>query len=277
MSAVLSPTTPTPDLAAVKTRQQVAWSTGNYAVVGTTLQLVGEQLCEALDTRAGWRVLDVAAGNGNATLAAARRGCAVTSTDYVPSLLDAGRLRAQAEGHDIAFQEADAERLPFADASFDAVLSTFGVMFTPDQEQAAREMLRVCRPGGKIGLANWTPESFIGQLFKTIGKYVPPAAGLKSPALWGTQARLQELFGAGARALHIHSREFVFRYRSPQHWIEVFRTYYGPTNKTFGALDASGQAALQQDLLALMAARNRSGDATLVLPSEYLEVVVERA
>ena len=277
MSAVLSPTTATPDFAAVKTRQQAAWSTGNYAVVGTTLQLVGEQLCEALDPRAGWRVLDVAAGNGNATLAAARRGCAVTSTDYVPSLLDAGRQRALAEGHDIAFQEADAEKLPFADASFDAVLSTFGVMFTPDQEQAAREMLRVCRPGGKIGLANWTPDSFIGQLFKTIGKYVPPAAGLKSPALWGTQARLQELFGADARALHIHSREFVFRYRSPQHWIEVFRTYYGPTNKAFAALDASGQAALQQDLLALMAARNRSGDATLVLPSEYLEVVIERA
>ena len=277
MSAVLSPATATPDLAAVKTRQRSAWSTGNYAVVGTTLQIVGEQLCEALDPRAGWRVLDVAAGNGNGTLAAARRGCTVTSTDYVPSLLDAGRLRAQAEGHDIAFQEADAEKLPFGDASFDAVLSTFGVMFTPDQVQAARELLRVCRPGGKIGLANWTPDSFIGQLFKTIGKYVPPAAGLKSPALWGTQARLQELFGTGARALHIHSREFVFRYRSPQHWIEVFRTYYGPTNKTFAALDAGGQAALQQDLLALMAARNRSGDATLVLPSEYLEVVIERS
>lgn len=265
------------DFLALKTRQMAAWGSGDYAVIGTTLQIVGENLAEACDLKTDERVLDVAAGNGNATLAAARRGCAVTSTDYVPSLLDAGRLRAQAEGHDIAFQEADAERLPFADASFDAVLSTFGVMFTPDQEQAAREMLRVCRPGGKIGLANWTPESFIGQLFKTIGKYVPPAAGLKSPALWGTQARLQELFGAGARALHIHSREFVFRYRSPQHWIEVFRTYYGPTNKTFGALDASGQAALQQDLLALMAARNRSGDATLVLPSEYLEVVVERA
>jgi len=277
MSAVLSPTTtPTPDLAAVKTRQQAAWSTGNYAVVGTTLQIVGEQLCEALDLRADWRVLDVAAGNGNATLAAARRGCAVTSTDYVPSLLEAGKLRAQADGHDITFQEADAEKLPFADAGFDAVLSTFGVMFTPDQEQAAREMLRVCRPGGKIGLANWTPESFIGQLFKTIGKYVPPAAGLKSPALWGTQPRLQELFGAGARALHIHSREFVFRYRSPEYWIEIFRSYYGPMNKTFAALDAEHQAAFHQDLLALMAARNRSGDATLVLPSEYLEVVIER-
>ena len=275
MSAVLSPTTP--DLAAVKTRQQAAWSTGNYAVVGTTLQIVGEQLCEALDLRAGSRVLDVAAGNGNATLAAARRWCEVTSTDYVPALLDASRLRAQAEGLGVIFQDADAENLPFADASFDAVLSTFGVMFTPDQERAATELLRVCRPGGKIGLANWTPDSFIGQLFKTIGKVVPPAPGVKSPALWGTQARLQELFGAGARALHIHRREFVFRYRSPEHWIEVFRTYYGPTNKTFAALDANGQAALHQDLLALMAARNRSGDATLVLPSEYLEVVIERA
>jgi SAM-dependent methyltransferase len=277
MSTVLATRTPAPDFATIKARQQATWASGDFAVIGTTLQIVGESLAEAVDVRAGERVLDVAAGNGNATLAAARRGGVVTSTDYVPSLLEAGRLRAQVEGHDIAFQEADAEKLPFADASFDAVLSTFGVMFTPDQEQAAREMLRVCRPGGKIGLANWTPESFIGQLFKTIGKYVPPAAGLKSPALWGTQARLQELFGAGARALHIHSREFVFRYHSPEHWIEVFRTYYGPMNKTFAALDAERQATFQQELLALMAARNRSGDATLVLPSEYLEVVIERA
>ena len=266
-----------PNFAAIKQRQQATWASGDFAVVGTTLQIVGEMLAEAADVCADERVLDVAAGNGNATLAAARRFAHVTSTDYVPALLEKGRERARAEVLPVTFQVADAEALPFADASFDAVLSTFGVMFTPDQEQAARELLRVCRPGGKIGLANWTPESFIGQLFKTIGKYVPPAAGLKSPALWGTQARLQELFGTGARALHIHSREFVFRYRSPQHWIEVFRTYYGPTNKTFAALDASGQAALQQDLLALMAARNRSGDATLVLPSEYLEVVIERA
>ena len=274
MSAVLS--TPTPDLAAVKTRQQAAWSTGNYAVVGTTLQIVGEQLCESLDLRSGARVLDVAAGNGNATLAAARRWCEVTSTDYVPALLDAGRLRAQAEGHSVLFQEADAEKLPFADASFDAVLSTFGVMFTPNQDQAAAELLRVCRPGGKIGLANWTPDSFIGQLFKTIGKYIPPAPGVKSPALWGTQARLDELFGAGARSIQAHSRDFVFRYRSPEHWIEVFRTYYGPMNKTFAALEGERQAAFHQEVMALMAARNRSGDATLVLPSEYLEVVIER-
>ena len=195
MSAVISASAPAIDLAAVKTRQQAAWSTGNYAVVGTTLQIVGENLCEALDLRSGSRVLDVAAGNGNATLAAARRWCDVTSTDYVPSLLESGRARAQAEGHTIQFQEADAENLPFPDASFDAVMSTFGVMFTPNQDKAASELARVCKPGGKIGLANWTPESFIGQLFKTIGKYVPPAPGVKSPALWGTKARLDELFG----------------------------------------------------------------------------------
>jgi len=277
MSAVLSAIPPAIDLAAVKTRQQAAWSTGNYAVVGTTLQIVGENLCEALDLRSGARVLDVAAGNGNASLAAARRWCDVTSTDYVGSLLESGRARAQAEGHSINFQEADAENLPFADASFDAVLSTFGVMFTPNQEKAAAELARVCKPGGRIGLANWTPESFIGQLFKTIGKYIPPAPGVKSPALWGTKARLEELFGKTAKEIRTVSREFTFRYRSPAHWIEVFRTYYGPMNKTYGALDAGKQAAFTRDLLALMERGNRSGDGTLVLPSEYLEVVIERS
>jgi ubiquinone/menaquinone biosynthesis C-methylase UbiE len=276
MSAVISTSSPTIDLAAVKTRQQAAWAAGNYAVVGTTLQIVGENLCEALDLRAGSRVLDVAAGNGNATLAAARRWCDVTSTDYVSSLLEAGRARAQTEGHTIRFQEADAENLPFPDASFDAVMSTFGVMFTPNQDQAASELARVCKPGGRIGLANWTPESFIGQVFKTIGKYIPPAQGVKSPGLWGTKPRLEELFGKTAREIRTTSREFIFRYRSPTHWIEVFRTYYGPMNKTFGALDAAKQAAFTEDLQALMDSRNRSGDRTLVLPSEYLEVVIER-
>lgn len=276
MSTVTSNVSPAIDLAAVKTRQQAAWSTGNYAVVGTTLQIVGEDLCEALDLRAGSRVLDVAAGNGNATLAAARRWCDVTSTDYVASLLESGRARAQAEGHTIRFQEADAEKLPFPDASFDAVVSTFGVMFTPNQEQAAAELARVCKPGGQIGLANWTPDSFIGQLFKTIGQYVPPAPGVKSPGLWGTQARLDELFRDTARDIRVNHRVFNFRYHSPAHWIDVFRTYYGPMNKTFGALDAEKQAAFTRDLLTLMASRNRSGDATLVLPSEYLEVVITR-
>jgi ubiquinone/menaquinone biosynthesis C-methylase UbiE len=264
------------DLAAVKTRQHAAWSTGNYAVVGTTLQIVGESLCEALDLRAGSRVLDVAAGNGNATLAAARRWCDVTSTDYVSTLLEAGRARAQAEGHTIHFQEADAENLPFPDASFDVVMSTFGVMFTPDQEKAASELARVCRPGGRIGLANWTPDSFIGQLFKTIGKYIPPAPGVKSPALWGTKARLDELFGKTAQEIRTTSRDFVFRYHSATHWIEVFRTYYGPLNKTFSALDTERRFAFSNDLLALIENHNRSCDRTLVLPSEYLEVVIER-
>jgi len=276
MSAVLSATPPAIDLAAVKTRQQAAWSTGNYAVVGTTLQIVGENLCDALDLRAGSRVLDVAAGNGNATLAAARRWCDVTSTDYVPSLLESGQARARAEGHTIAFQEADAENLPFPDASFDVVMSTFGVMFTPNQDKAASELARVCKPGGRIGLANWTPESFIGQLFKTIGKYVPPAPGVKSPALWGTKTRLDELFGKTAQNIRTASRHFTFRYGSPAHWIEVFRTYYGPMTKTYGALDAEKQAAFTRDLLALMESGNRSGDGTLVLATEYLEVVIER-
>lgn len=276
MSTVISASPPAIDFAAIKTRQRAAWSAGNYAVVGTTLQIVGESLCEALDLRAGSRVLDVAAGNGNASLAAARRWCEVVSTDYVSSLLESGRKRAQAEGYTIKFQEADAESLPFPDASFDGVLSTFGVMFTPNQDQAASELARVCKPGGRIGLASWTPESFIGQLFKTIGKYVPPAAGVKSPGLWGTQARIEELFGNTARAIRTTTRDFTFRYRSPPHWIEVFRTYYGPINKTFGALDPERQSAFTQDLLALMESRNRSGDRTLVLPSEYLEVIIER-
>ncbi len=263
------------DMAAIKLRQQAAWSAGNYAVVGTTLQIVGETLCEAVDVRAGWRVLDVAAGNGNATLAAARRGCEVTSTDYVVTLLEAARVRADAEAHAVRFQEADAEALPFADASFDAVLSTFGVMFTADQAKAAAELARVCKPGGRIGLANWTPEGFVGQLFKTIGRYVAPAPGVKAPALWGTRSRLEELFG-GVSAIRTASRHFVFRYRSARHWLESFRAYYGPMNRAFAALDPERQAALGRELVELAERGNRSGDGTLVLPSEYLEVVIDR-
>jgi SAM-dependent methyltransferase len=238
--------------------------------------VVGELLCEALDLRSGSRVLDVAAGNGNGTLAAARRWCDVTSCDYVPGLLESGRKRAVAEGHTVTFQEADAEKLPFADGSFDVVMSTFGVQFTPSQGQAAAEMARVCRSGGKIGVASWTPESFIGQLFMTIGTFVPPAAGLKSPAAWGTSSRIEELFGATAKDIRCTKREFVFRYRSAMHWIEVFRTYYGPMNRTYGALDADKQAAFTRELLDLLERGNRSTDRTLVLPSEYLEVLIER-
>ena len=275
-AAKVEPAPTLPDLSAVKTRQQGAWSSGDYATVGTTLQIVGETLCEALDLRAGQKVLDVAAGNGNVTLAAARRWCEVVSTDYVPALLERGRERAAAERLAIEFREADAEALPFADASFDAVVSTFGVMFTADQDKAAAELVRVCKPGGKIGLANWTPDGFIGQLFKTIGKYMPPPAGVKSPALWGTGARITEFFGAQASSIQLEQRDFVFRYRSAQHWLDVFKSYYGPLLKTFGALDPETRTALTDDLFELIKRFNRSGDKTMVVPSEYLEVVVTR-
>jgi SAM-dependent methyltransferase len=264
------------NLKELKARQQGAWSSGDYAVVGTTLQIVGEDLCEALDLRAGQKVLDVAAGNGNVSLAAARRWCEVVSTDYVASLLELGRMRAAAEGLSVEFREADAEALPFGNASFDVVVSTFGVMFTPNQEQAAAELLRVCKAGGKIGLANWTPDGFIGQLFKTLGKYLPPPAGAKSPAGWGMRARLSELFGAGAASIETEARHFVFRYRSPEHFLDVFKTYYGPMLKAFAALDGAGQQGLRRDLLALIGTMNRADDASMVLPSEYLEVVISK-
>jgi SAM-dependent methyltransferase len=276
MSAVASTIQPSVDLAAVKGKQQAAWSTGDYAVVGTTLQIVGESLCEALDLRPGERVLDVAAGNGNATLAAARRWTDVLSTDYVPALLERGRARASAEGLPVRFEPADAESLPYADESFDVVMSTFGVMFTPDQEKAAAEMARVCKRGGRIGLANWTPTSFIGELFKLMGRYIPPAAGVKSPALWGTEARLRELFGERVDQIAIEPRHFVFRYRSPAHWLEVFRTYYGPMHKAFGALDDAKKDSLAADLTALAERFNRATDGSLVAPGEYLEVVITR-
>ena len=264
------------DLQALKARQRVAWSSGDYAIVGTTLQIVGEELCEALDLRAGQRVLDVAAGNGNVALAAARRGCEVVASDYVPELLERARERAVAERLDIAFREADAEALPFPDGSFDVVVSTFGVMFTPDQEAAASEMLRVLTPGGKVGLANWTPEGFIGQIFKTIGRHLPPPSGARSPALWGTQDRLVELFEPHGASVASAPRHFVFRYRSPGHWLEVFRTYYGPVLKAFAALEHASQAALERDLLAVVDRFDRARDGHMVVPGEYLEVVITR-
>ena len=287
MSATAAPTPPTsqqpqsaaapaPDLSAIKVRQRVAWSSGDYAVIGRTLQIVGESLCEIVDLRAGERVLDVAAGNGNATLAAARRFAEVTSTDYVPTLLERGRARAEAEGLQVAFREADAEALPFADGAFDVVLSTFGVMFTPDQARAAAEMTRVCRAGGRIGLANWTPGGFIGELFKVLGRYLPPAAGLRSPALWGTEERLKELFGNAATSIVASPRIFNFRYRSPAHWMEVFRNFYGPVNRAFLALDPPRQGDLQRDILDLLSRFDRGGASGLVVPSEYLEVNITR-
>jgi ubiquinone/menaquinone biosynthesis C-methylase UbiE len=264
------------ELASLKNRQHAAWSSGNYAVIGTTLQIVGEELCEALDLRAGSKVLDVAAGNGMASLAAARRWCDVTSTDYVPALLERGRARASADGMAIEFAEADAENLPFDRDSFDVVLSTFGVMFTPNQDQAAAELLRVCKPRGKIGLANWTPEGFIGQVFKTLGKYLPPPTSAKSPALWGTRARLSEMFEADANSVKAESRIFNFRYRSPEHFLDVLRTFYGPVLKAFATLDPAKQEELRNDLHALIVRMNRSGDRTMIVPSEYLEVIITK-
>lgn len=263
-----------PDFAAIKTRQQATWSSGDYAVIGTTLQIIGESLCEALDLRANQRVLDVAAGNGNVSLAAARRFADVTASDYVPALLERAKERAFADRLPITFEVADAENLPFPDGSFDVVASSLGAMFTPDHARTASEMLRVCRSGGKIGLASWTPDGFIGELFKTIGRHVPPPAGLKSPALWGTRSHLIELFGPASADIAVQTREFTFRYRSPEHWIEVFRTKYGPVLKAFDALDAAGKASLAADLEALIARFNRATDGTMVAPAVYLETVI---
>jgi SAM-dependent methyltransferase len=269
----MSRTTTTTHHDALKVRQQGIWSSGDYAVIGTTLQITGELLCEAVDVAAGERVLDVAAGNGNASLAAARRGCDVTASDYVPSLLDGIRRRAVAEGLLIDLREADAEALPFADGDFDVVLSTFGVMFTPDQERAAAELVRTCRPGGRIGLVNWTPDGFIGQMFRAIGRYAPPPSGLRSPLEWGTEARLAELFGGGAQTLDARRREFLFRYRSPEHWLDTFRSSYGPIHQAFAALDSADRLALEHELLALARENDTAGAGALRIPSAYLQVV----
>jgi ubiquinone/menaquinone biosynthesis C-methylase UbiE len=269
-------TAPAPDLEAVKARQRATWASGDFGIIGITLQIVGESLCEAVDLRAGSKVLDVAAGNGNCSLAAARRFCEVTSTDYVPALLEDGRRRAEGDRLTITFQEADAEALPFEDGSFDVVLSSFGVMFAPNHVKSANEMLRVCRSGGRIGLANWTPRGFIGRLFGVVGRHVPPPAGLTPPARWGAEEHLETLFRASASDIRVTPREFHFRYRSPEHWIDVFRTWYGPVHKAFAALEPEGQAQLEKDLLGLIAEFNRSGDATMVAPGEYLEVVITR-
>ena len=275
MTVITNATIPADGLEAVKARQRAMWGSGDYAVIGTTLQIVGEQLSEAADVSSGERVLDVAAGNGNATLAAARRFARVTSTDYVPDLLDRGRRRAEADGLEVAFEVADAEALPYADASYDVVLSSFGVMFSPDHARAARELLRVCRPGGRIALACWTPEGFLGQLFKVVAAHVPPVPGVQSPLLWGTQAHVDALF-AGAASIAYARRTYTFRYRSPEHFVDVFRSFYGPVHKAFGALDATRQRAFEADLLALLRRVNRAGAKTLVVPAEYLETVVTR-
>ncbi|PJD00260.1 SAM-dependent methyltransferase [Janthinobacterium sp. BJB1] len=270
------PTPGAPDYAAIKQRQQAGWASGDFAVIGVTLQIVGESLAEAADIRAHEDVIDIAAGNGNATLAAARRFARVVSTDYVPALLEKGRARAEAEGLAVTFRVADAENLPFDGASFDAALSTFGVMFAPDHRRAASEMLRMLRPGGRIGMANWTPDGFIGQLFRIIGKYVPPPAGVTSPARWGEEAYLRDLFGRGAEQVHAQRKFFNFRYASAAHWLQVFRDYYGPVHKAYAALDQAGARALEQDLTTLLERSNTAGAQSLVVPAEYLEVIINK-
>lgn len=264
------------DLASIKQRQQAIWASGDFAVIGVTLQIVGEFLAEAADIRAHEIVIDIAAGNGNATLAAARRFASVTSTDYVPALLEKGRARAAAEGLVVDFREADAEALPFPDASFDVALSTFGVMFTPDHVRAAQEMLRVVRGGGRIAMANWTPEGFVGQLFKAIAQYVPPPAGVKPPSSWGTEDYIRQLFGGDAASIHAARKLFNFRYGSAAHMLQVFHDYYGPVHKAFAALGPDAARALEQDLLQLLERTNVAGPDSLVVPGEYLEVVITR-
>lgn len=267
-----------PDYAAIKQRQQATWASGDFAIIGVTLQIVGESLAEAVDIHAGERVIDIAAGNGNATLAAARRFARVTSTDYVPALLEKARVRAAAEGLSVAFREADAEALPFYDDSFDVALSTFGVMFAPDHARCAREMMRVVRGGGRIGLASWTPEGFIGQLLETVGRHVPPPGGLVSPAMWGREDHLRQLFGDQAASIRVQARTFNFRYASPAHMLQVFRDYYGPVHKAFATLDTDGGQAMEQELTALLEHHNTAGDNSLVIPADYLEaVIVKRA
>ena len=265
---------PAPDYTAIKAKQNATWAAGDYAKIGVTLQIVGEELAEAMDLDSDSKVLDVAAGNGNATLAFARRWYQVTSTDYVDALLARGRKRAEAEALEIEYQIADAESLPFQDGAFDAVVSTFGVMFTPNQKQAASELMRVCRPGGKIGLANWTPQGFIGQLFKTIGKHVAPPPGVSSPALWGSKEWIDDTFAG--HVISFTPKAFVFRYRSPEHFVEFFREFYGPMQKAFLALDADGQAALNADIHALIAALNTATDGSMRVPADYAEIVVAK-
>lgn len=279
MNANATQTAPaaTPDFDAIKTKQNAAWSSGDYARIGTSLQIVGENLAEAMDLAPDSKVLDVAAGNGNATLAFARRWCDVTSTDYVDTLLASSDKRAKAEALPVRFQIADAEKLPFDDGAFDAVVSTFGVMFTPDQQKAVSELARVCRSGGRIGLANWTPDSFIGELFKTLGGHIAPPAGVKSPALWGSIDWIEGSFGAAAADVAIAHRDFMFRYRSPAHFVEYFRTWYGPVHKAFLALEPAGQDALEADILGLVAKFNTATDRSMRVPGKYAELVIDRA
>jgi ubiquinone/menaquinone biosynthesis C-methylase UbiE len=263
----------TPDLQAIKQRQQQAWASGDFAVVATRIVLASEQLVDTADLHAGWRVLDVATGSGNAAIAAARLGCTAVGIDYVPSLLESGRRRAGVEGLDVELLEGDAEAIPFADDSFDAVTSVFGSMFAPNHDQAASELLRVTRPGGTIALVSWSPDGFIGDLFRTTAAHVPPPAGLRSPMLWGTESHLRELFGDGIASLEVAERTFTWRFESAEEFVSYFRTWYGPTLKAFAALEGDAQEALERDLVQLVRESNRLCADAVAVPSTYLEAV----
>ena len=264
-----------PDLASVKQRQQQAWASGDFHAVAARIVLVAEQLVDSADLHAGWHVLDVATGSGNAAIAAARLGCEVVGVDYVPALLERGRQRAAAEGLHVTLLDGDAEALPFPDRSFDAVTSVFGSMFAPDHRQAAAELLRVTRPGGMVALASWTPDGFIGELFRTVAAHVPPPAGVASPVLWGTEAHLSELFGDAIESLEVVERTFTFRYRSAEEFVDFFRTWYGPTLKAFAALDdPHARRALGDDLVALAQRYDRLGTGeAIAIPATYAEAV----
>lgn len=263
------------DYETVKARQQQAWAAGDFSRIGPVTVLVGEMLCEAVQLHAKERVLDVATGSGNTALAAARRRCQVTGVDFVPALLERGRICAEAEHLRVEFTEGDAEKLPFDDHSFDCVLSTFGSMFAPNQERAASELLRVCRSGGRIGLACWTPESLAGRIFTVLSKRVPPPPGLRPPTRWGTTEGIRELFGADAKFTS-ERRSVAFRGDSPEAYVNFFGRFFGPMVKAIDSLDASAREALTVDMLALANQSNRSGDETVLLPSEYLETVVRK-
>ena len=267
-------TTPV-DLAAVKERQQKTWATGDYAVVASRIVLVSERLADAADLRAGSTVLDVACGNGNATLAAARSGVHAVGVDYVPALLEGGRERAAAEGLDVEFRLGDAEALPADDGSFDAVLSVFGSMFAPDHQRVASEIVRVTRPGGTVALASWTPDGFIGEMFRVLTSHVPAPTGVASPMLWGTEQHLSDLFGDSAADLRSRRRTYTFRFTSPEDFVVFFRRWYGPTLKAFEALDDRGRASLATDLVDLAQRCDRYRDGgSIALPATYLETVL---
>ena len=264
------------DFEAIKRQQQQTWSKGDFAMIGWHTVYPGELLCEAVQLRAGEKVLDVATGSGNTALSAARRNCAASGIDYVPALIERARQRAVVESLPAKFEVGDCEQIPFAQAHFDVVLSVFGSMFAPDAERAASELLRVCRPGGRIGLANWTPDGFWGQTFGLVGKYVPPPAGITPPVAWGTAQRLDELFGAGVSATRVERRSALFRFRSSAHWIEVFSRYFGPIIRVRETLDDARHREFISELDATLKRFNTSGDDTLMVSADYLEVVMKR-